>query len=35
MINKEAFDIKDLPIFPQVAVKILQIQEDNIDISFK
>lgn len=35
MTGKDAFEIKDVPIFPQVAVKILQIQEDNIDISFK
>ncbi|MCX8124924.1 MAG: HDOD domain-containing protein [Spirochaetes bacterium] len=35
MIDKDNIDIKDLPVFPQVAVKILQIQEDNIDISFK
>jgi len=35
MISKDNIDIKDLPIFPQVAIKILQIQEDNIDISFK
>ena len=35
MINKDTLDIKDLPVFPQVAIKILQIQEENIDISFK
>ncbi len=35
MISKDSIDIKDLPVFPQVAIKILQIQEDNIDISFK
>lgn len=35
MINKDTLEIKDLPVFPQVAVKILQIQEENIDISFK
>jgi len=35
MINRDSIDIKDLPVFPQVAIKILQIQEDNIDISFK
>jgi len=27
--------IKDIPIMPQVATKVLQLQEDNLDISFK
>jgi putative nucleotidyltransferase with HDIG domain len=28
-------EIKDIPIMPQVATKVLQLQEDNLDISFK
>ncbi len=35
MHDKENIEVKDLPIFPDVAVKILQLQEDNVDISFK
>ncbi len=32
-VNK--LEIKDIPIMPQVATKVLQLQEDNLDISFK
>lgn len=35
MHDKENIEVKDLPVFPDVAVKILQLQEDNVDISFK
>jgi putative nucleotidyltransferase with HDIG domain len=28
-------EIKDIPVMPQVATKVLQLQEDNLDISFK
>src|SRR5512136_2368091 len=28
-------EIKDIPIMPQVATRVLQLQEDNLDISFK
>lgn len=35
MTNKKKTEIKDIPIMPQVATKILQLQEDNLEISFK
>ncbi len=35
MVDKEKIDIKEIPIIPQVATKILQMQEDNLHISFK
>lgn len=35
-MNKlDEFKIKDLPIMPQVATKILQLQEENLQISFR
>ncbi len=35
MQNGEKLEIKDIPIMPQVATKILQMQENNLEISFK
>lgn len=32
---EKKIDIKDIPVMPQVATKVLQLQEDNLDISFK
>lgn len=33
--ESKKIEIKDIPIMPQVATKVLQLQEDNLDISFK
>ena len=35
MDSLEGLNVKDLPIMPQVATKILQLQEGNLEISFK
>ena len=35
MVDKQKIEIKEIPIIPQVATKILQMQEDNLQISFK
>ncbi len=35
MVDKEKIDIREIPIIPQVATKILQMQEENLQISFK
>ena len=35
MAKDQKTEIKDIPIMPQVATKILQFQEENLDISFK
>lgn len=35
MSSNEKMEIKDIPIMPQVATKILQLKEDNLEISFK
>ena len=32
---EKKIEIKDIPVMPQVATKVLQLQEDNLDISFK
>ena len=32
--SKEKIEIKDIPVIPQVATKVLQLQEDNLQISF-
>jgi putative nucleotidyltransferase with HDIG domain len=33
--TEKKIEIKDIPIMPQVATKVLQLQEDNLQISFK
>jgi putative nucleotidyltransferase with HDIG domain len=35
MSSDEKMEIKDIPIMPQVATKILQLKEENLEISFK
>ncbi len=35
MSNDKKFEIKDIPVMPQVATKIIQLQEENLEISFK
>jgi putative nucleotidyltransferase with HDIG domain len=33
--TEKKIEIKDIPVMPQVATKVLQLQEDNLQISFK